>query len=83
MGTSIETCSYTIFNRTVSLEARIISEHDKDESEEISEKTTPPAWSIYIYSIGESNDLRLVMPYLAAAATPYIGKNTGQLVEVR
>ena len=79
VGTSIESRSYTLFNRTVSLEARLIDEQD----EETPEQAAPLVWSIYVYSVGESNDLRLVMPYLAAAAAPYIGKNTGQLIAIK
>ncbi|WP_455210230.1 hypothetical protein [Kaarinaea lacus] len=83
VGTSIETRSYTLFNRTATLEARTIDKIVKDQPEDKPRQAPPLVWSIYIYSIGESNDLRLVMPYLAAAAAPYIGKNTGQLVEVK
>lgn len=73
VGTSLETRSYTIFNRTASLQARALRRRDEDNS---------LVWSIYVNSVGESNDLRRIMPYLAAAAEPFIGKNTGQLVGI-
>jgi hypothetical protein len=83
IGTSIETRSYTLFNRTASLEARAIPERTTEQPAEKPAQTNPLIWSMYIYSVGDSNDLRLVMPYLAAAAAPYLGKNTGQLITVK
>jgi hypothetical protein len=83
VGTSIETRSYTMFNRTAALEARMITKRAADQPDMESELTNPPVWGVYIYSIGESNDLRQIMPYLAAAAAPYIGINTGQLITVK
>lgn len=74
IGTSIETRSYTLYNRTAALEARMVNGAKGDKS--------PILWSIYIYSVGESNDLRKIMPYLAAAAAPYVGKNSGQQITV-
>ena len=78
IGTSLETRNYTLYNRMASLQARALSE-TKSTAEVDS---NPLVWSLYIYSVGESNDLRRIMPYLAAAAAPYIGKNSGQLVTV-
>jgi hypothetical protein len=37
-----------------------------------------PVWNINVHSVGESSDLRAIMPYLAAAALPYLGENSGQ-----
>lgn len=83
VGSSIETRSYTVFNRTASLQARAINKESADKSSaEENESTEHLVWSIYVYSVGESNDLRRIMPYLAAAAAPYVGKNTGQLITV-
>ena len=39
-------------------------------------------WTTTVTSTGSSGDLRRVFPALAAAAKPYIGTNTGQIVEV-
>ena len=75
IGSSIETRSYTIYNRTAALEAKAISK-------ETEEQKQPLLWQVYIYSVGESNDLRYVMPYLAAAAAPYIAKNSGQQITI-
>ena len=34
-------------------------------------------WNVNIHSVGESNDLRAIMPFLAAATMPFLGKNSG------
>ena len=81
IGTSIETRHYTVFNRTASLQARALNRQSKDTNKE-TKQANPLVWSIYVNSIGESNDLRRIMPYLAAAAAPYVGKNTGHLITV-
>ncbi len=44
--------------------------------------TEKQLWSIIITSRGESDDLRMVMPYMLAAAEDYIGVDTGRKVEV-
>jgi len=80
VGTDVETRSYTLYNRTASLEARTVTKVEEGETQR---QKNPLVWSIYIYSVGESNDLRRVMPYLAAAAAPYIGLNTGQQITLK
>ena len=39
-------------------------------------------WKTNVISIGSSNDLRLVMPYMVTAMKPYLGTNTGRKLEV-
>lgn len=39
-------------------------------------------WETDIKSTGSSDDLREVFPVLVAAATPYIGENTGKSVRI-
>ena len=73
VGTEIEARSYTIFNRTATLEAREIK---ADQSQ------GDPVWMLMISSVGESDDLRGLMPYMAAAAAGFIGKNTGKQQEI-
>jgi hypothetical protein len=73
IGSSIETRSYTTYNRTASLEAMPVGKDSEKQKR-------PLLWQVYVYSVGDSNDLRFVMPYLAAAAGPYIGKNSGQQI---
>ena len=69
IGTEIESRSYILFNRTATLEAREIT---------ADENKGDPIWMLMISSVGESEDLRGIMPYMAAAAAGFIGKNTGK-----
>lgn len=73
VGTSIETRSYTLYNKTAGLEARL---PDKDGGK------GEVLWMLSISSVNNSNDLRGMMPYLAAATAGFIGKNTGEQREV-
>lgn len=83
VGTSNETRAYTLYNRTASLQAVLVSEAPK--SSPGTQKDQSPEkiqWQIFLNSVSESADLRQVMPYFAAAAIPYIGKNSGQQRQV-
>jgi len=73
VGTSIEAKSYTSFNRTAILEARKTVKAGE---------TGDALWKLLISSVGASNDIRGVMPYLATAAAMYIGKNAREKREV-
>ena len=73
VGTSIESRSYTLFNRTASLQARLLNKDGKPGE---------VLWMVSISSVGDSNDLRAIMPYLVVASEDFIGKNTGQQREV-
>ena len=75
IGTAVETRGYTVYNRSAVLEARSLKHGAaKDKS--------PVLWNVFLYSVGESNDLRSIMPFMAAAAAPFVGKNSGQQVSV-
>jgi len=63
VGTTFESKSYTTFIRTTILEARKVEDGDA-------------LWKVLISSVGASNDIREIMPYLAAASADFIGKNT-------
>lgn len=69
VGTAYEASSYTYYNRYVNLVAFPVAGDGQQQT---------PAWNLSIYSVGESNDLRAIMPFLAAASEPYLGKNSGQ-----
>jgi hypothetical protein len=69
VGTSTETRSYTLFTHVASLQARPIN--DQGDAGEV-------LWMIQISSTEETNDQRLLMPYLAAAMRDFIATNTGQ-----
>lgn len=67
VGSSYETRSYTLYNRYANLAAIPVKAKDQQ-----------PVWSINLDSVGESNDLRAIMPYLAAASMQFLGKNSGR-----
>ena len=69
IGSAHEAQSYTIYNRYLNLAAFPVKGNTT---------TSSPLWNLNIYSVGESNDLRAIMPYLAVAANSYLGKNSGQ-----
>lgn len=65
VGTSVESRSYTLYTSSAALEAYTIK----------------PAgqilWKTLMSSTSESNDLRTLMPVMAAAAAPYLAGNSG------
>ncbi|MCE9880649.1 hypothetical protein LZ641_09880 [Hafnia paralvei] len=67
--------SVTYFTRYASLNAYDVQAYKKD-------KSMIPVWSTTAISVGESGDLRKVMPYMLYAMQPYIGKSTGGNIEV-
>ncbi len=67
--------SYTTFFRFIVLDAVDLVEYNH--SEKIIQ-----VWKTTVTSRGSSGDLRRVFPVLMAAATPYIGTNTGKQVDV-
>ena len=48
----------------------------------IKENKMNQVWKTSVISIGSSNDLRLVVPYMITAMKPHLGTNTGRKVEV-
>jgi hypothetical protein len=75
VGNSYETRSYTLYNRYASLAALPI--------QRAPDQPVATIWSVNIQSVGESNDLRAIMPYLAAASMPFMGRNSGQQQTVK
>jgi hypothetical protein len=69
VGDSYETRSYTIYSRSAHIIAIPTAGKDKE---------IKPLWDVSIRSVGESDDLRFIMPFMVAAAEPYIGINTGR-----
>lgn len=69
--------SYTVFTAHAILEAEEIhgTEGQTDNSMETLWKTT-------ITTTSKLDDLRRIMPIMAAASVPYLGKNTGEIVTV-
>lgn len=69
VGTQLESRTYTLYAHTAMLEARLPAPQGQ---------TGKLLWKTVITSTNETNDLRSIMPYLAAAAAPYLGGNTGE-----
>jgi len=67
VGTTYETKAFTTFNRSAILEARKSTTNNG---------SGDAVWKLLISSVGTSNDIREVMPYLAAASSGFIGKNS-------
>lgn len=44
---------------------------------------SPPLWRTFVQGASETNDLRSLMPVLAAAAAPYLGNNTGRAIKLK
>jgi len=74
VGTEHETRSYTIYSHFAKLVAYDAANTDHQST---------PIWSILLQSNNDSNDLRTIMPYLAAAAKNFIGKNSGRQVSLK
>lgn len=74
-GFTQRTETYSVYRRYLSLEAYDMSAH-------LQQQTPIQLWKITVQSQGQSNDLRLVFPYLVTAMQPYIGTNTGHMQTV-
>jgi len=74
-GSTTHTGSYTTYFRFMVLDAVDLDEYKKSKKE-------VQLWRTTVTSTGASDDLRLVFPILVAASQQYVGKNTGQKVEV-
>lgn len=77
VGTAVESHSYTLYTSSVALEAYKIVRDETVKSQ--------PAifWKTLINSTSDSNDLRHVIPVMAAAAAPYITGNSGSAKTIR
>ncbi len=77
LGTAIESRSYTLYTSSAALEAYKIDHHG-------TEKEQPTIlWKTLMNSTSASNDLRSVIPIMAAAAAPYLTGNSGASKTVR
>jgi len=65
VGTAVESRSYTLYTSSAALEAYKIKPAGK------------ALWKTLINSTSETNDLRTTMPFMAAAAAPYLAGNSG------
>ncbi len=76
IGLSVGTGQYTVFTRFARLTAKRYRPGE-------SPKDMPTLWETRITSIGPSNDLRALMPVMAAAAAPFIASDTGEMKVVK
>ena len=74
-GSTTHIGSYTTYFRFMVLDAVDLDEYKKSKKE-------VQLWKTTVTSAGSSGDLRRIFPILVAASQQYIGKNTGQKVEV-
>lgn len=76
IGYSTEINSQTLYTHFVTLEAEPLVNGESNGKQ---------AWKTTIRLIDASNDLRHLLPYMAAAAAPYVASNTGavQTVELK
>lgn len=73
IGYTTELSSQTLYMHYVLLEAGVLVN---------GEATGKQAWKTVIRLVDPSNDLRGLIPYMAAAAAPYIASNTGTMKSV-
>lgn len=74
-GSTAHAGTYTTYLRFMVLDAVDLDEYKKSNKE-------VQLWKTTVTSSGSSGDLRRVFPILVAASQQYVGKNTGQRVEV-
>ena len=74
-GSTTHIGSHTTYFRFMVLDAVDLDEYKKSKKE-------VQLWKTTVASAGSSGDLRQVFPILVAASQQYVGKNTGQKVEV-
>lgn len=70
--------SYRVFTAHAVLEAKEINE-----AKGHTDNSMQTLWKTTITTTSKLNDLRRIMPMMAAASTPYLGKNTGEMVTVK
>jgi len=70
------TSTYTTYFRYATLEAI-----DLEKFRKIGESIT--VWQTNLTSTGSGNDLRVIMPVMIAASIPYLGKDSGKMINVK
>ncbi len=73
VGRDIREASYTTYTSHLLLEAR----------DPKADKTAPALWRATAEVTGPDNDLRGLIPVLAAALQPYLGGNTGRVITLK
>jgi hypothetical protein len=75
VGATSGTRNYTTYSRFVVLDAYDVPYY-------LAKSEMKQVWRTTVTSTGSSGDLRLVMPFMLAAAEPYFGVNTGRQISV-
>lgn len=78
IGSTSHIGSFVTYTRYISLHAYDLRSFHKTKQIKII-----PLWKTDIMSTGSDGDLREIFPVLIAAATPYIGENTGRKIQVK
>lgn len=74
-GSTTHIGTNTVYTRFLVLDAYDVEVYARD-------KKLSSVWKSSVVSTGSSNDLRLVMPYMVTAMSPYLGINTGKKIEI-
>jgi len=85
VGTAVESSSYVEYTCSAALEAYKIKREDAQNDEQSDGENQQPAilWKTLMSSTSENNDLRSVIPIMAAAAEPYLTGNSGSSKTIR
>ncbi|MCK9605669.1 MAG: hypothetical protein M0R33_04365 [Methylomonas sp.] len=75
-GYTQHTETYAVYKRYLTLEAYDMAAY-------LQQKTPIQLWKVSVQSQGQSNDLRLIFPYMVTAMQPYLGTNTGHMLTVK
>ncbi len=67
--------SYTLYRRHLMLEAYDMTAY-------LNKETPRQLWKVSVQSLGQSNDLRLTLPFMVTAMQPYVATNSGRIVTV-
>lgn len=67
--------TYKVYKRYLTLEAYDMAAH-------LNQQAAKQLWKISAQSLGQSNDLRFVFPYMVTAMQPYLGNNSGHMLTV-
>lgn len=75
VGSEQKTTSQTLYDRELVLQGVDVAKWSGTRDVE-------NLWQVQVTSTGESNDIREALPYMLAAARPYLGRSTGKQIVV-
>ena len=74
-GSTTRYDTYTTYRRFMKIDAIDMREYLKSNK-------IVSIWNTSVTSIGSSGDLRLILPIMVVGSMPYLGKNSGKLIEL-